>query len=206
MRSIPFMVLRVSHPPRLSADRRSGLGCFQPAERRLEFQWALIAQCGRRDRRDERTSPNAGKARGWPWVLPAWSHDTDRITGAPRRPHLHESGVQQAIHAAWLSAGIVKPARRHSLRHSFAPHLREDGSDRRPVRERLGRTDARTTLIDTHTLNRGGRGVRRPADVLTQSLTPRSYHGTLQIGRSRRPCAVEILDTPAISDKNRAIV
>lgn len=82
------------------------------------------------------------------------------------RHHLHESVIQRAVKEAVRRAGLARPASCHSFRHSFATHLLDDGYDIRTVQELLGHKDVKTTMIYTHVLNRGGKGVRSPMDVL----------------------------------------
>jgi integron integrase len=114
----------------------------------------------------DRKYPNAGREWGWQWVFPATSRYRDRETGADRRHHLHESVIQRAMKQAVRRAGVMKLASCHTLRHSFATHLLESGYDIRTIQELLGHSDVRTTMVYTHVLNRGGRGVRSPFDSL----------------------------------------
>lgn len=116
---------------------------------------------------------NAEAEWGWQWVFPASRVCADPRWGTtPRRHHLHESAPQKAIRAAARQARIAKPVGPHTLRHCFATHLLEAGYDIRTLQELLGHRDVKTTMIYTHVLNRGGRGVESPADALMCAAPP----------------------------------
>lgn len=110
--------------------------------------------------------PSADREWGWQYVFPAPTRSRDPRSGAVRRHHVFEQNLQRAIKQAAMNLGFPSRVCTHTLRHSFATHLLESGQDIRTVQELLGHADVKTTMIYTHVLQRGGRGVRSPLDHL----------------------------------------
>ena len=126
--------------------------------------------CGRAELRCAlaRNYPTANREWRWQFVFPQERRWRNPKTGEQGRHHIDESLFSRSLTAAVRKAGLTKRVSSHTFRHSFATHLLADGYDIRTVQELLGHQDVRTTMIYTHVLNRGGRGVRSPADGLVR--------------------------------------
>ncbi len=188
MRLLEGLRLRVKDVEfeRREIDRARGQGRQGPGDRACRRTWCcrlqgqlahakalhdadlrrVAARCGC-PMRSPPKYPTAARSWGWQWVFPSPVLSTDPRSGAVRRHHLQEQGIQRAIGMAARRAGIDKPCSPHVLRHSFATHLLQAGYDIRTVQELLGHADV-SDDDDLHARadNRGGRGVRSPLDAI----------------------------------------
>jgi integron integrase len=129
-------------------------------ERDLADGWGRVPLPAALDRK----YPKAPAEWRWPWVFPQENRWTHTQTGEPGRHHVHESILQKAVAGAVKKTGLARHATCHTFRHSFATHHLESGYDIRTLQELLGHQDVKTTLIYTHVLHRGGKGVKSPMD------------------------------------------
>ena len=127
----------------------------------------LVDGCGEVELPDAlaRKYPRAPYEWAWKFVFPSYKRSADRETGVIRRHHVYENYLIRGVKQAAFAAGITKHVSCHTLRHSFATHLLENGYDIRTVQELLGHTSVETTMIYTHVMNKGGRGVKSPLDT-----------------------------------------
>jgi integron integrase len=115
-----------------------------------------------------RKYPRAGYHWAWQFIFPSGNRSADPQSGVMRRHHVHPDTLGRIVKRAASRAAIVKPVSCHTLRHSFATHLLERGHDIRTVQELLGHADVSTTMVYTHVMNKGARGVRSPLDRLEE--------------------------------------
>lgn len=142
---------------------------------RLSEQKAFVATLHQRDIEDgfgevympnalARKYPSAARELGWQFLFPASRIGADPRSGVLRRHHVHETSLRKAVSKARKAAGIIKPVRCHTFRHSFATRLLQQGYDLHTIQKLLGHSDVKTTEIYTHVLGRGAMGVRSPLD------------------------------------------
>ncbi|RYF63370.1 MAG: integron integrase [Comamonadaceae bacterium] len=119
--------------------------------------------------------PRAGRAWSWQWVFPSPSLSVDPRSGVERRHHLHPDRLSRALKRAIAQAGLEKRVSAHTLRHSFATHLLQAGTDIRTVQALLGHSDVSTTMIYTHVLKVDAPGLRSPLDTLMGAAVPAAH-------------------------------
>lgn len=152
-------------PESLKAPLRDQLARAKAVHTRdLTAGWGVVVLPGALDRK----YPAAATDFRWQWVFPQERRWRDPKTGRQGRHHVHQTVLQRAVKIAVARAGVQKVVGCHTFRHSFATHLLMDGYDIRTIQELLGHKDVRTTMVYTHVLNKGGRGVRSPIDELGQ--------------------------------------